>query len=342
PVYARCGGCDLQHLDDATQVRAKSEAVVETLRRLGGVQALPEAFEVLPGQPWGYRTRTQLHTERTDRGVQVGFFARGSHDLVPVESCPVLVPELDAELRSLPRRLRDRETPPQRLDLAAGDGGAWTVSPPQPTLPQGEIVSTVGERSYEWDARTFFQGHRQLVETLVDRVLGDPEAADPDAVAYDLYAGVGLFAVPLADRYAKVVAIEGDRVAARFARKNARRAGSTNIEIETHMLESWIEQLPKHVERVVVDPPRTGLSDRVRRTLIARRPRWLTYVSCNPSTLARDLRELLARYRIDSISLLDLFPQTGHMETLVQLMLKDHEPAVGPVSRDETYAEADA
>ena len=119
PHFERCGGCDLQHLDEGTQLKAKAEAVRETLRRVGGVERLPKVT-VIPGQPWGYRLRAQLHVEDSaDRGTQVGYFGRGTHDLEPVEQCRVLVPELEAALSPLRERLGD--VPHRRVDLTAGD-----------------------------------------------------------------------------------------------------------------------------------------------------------------------------------------------------------------------------
>ncbi|HEX3126754.1 MAG TPA: hypothetical protein VH394_05445, partial [Thermoanaerobaculia bacterium] len=116
--------------------------------------------------------------------------------------------------------------------------------------------------------------------------------------------------------------VEGDTVSARFARMNARRSRLANVEIVARVVETWIQALPEGVDRVVVDPPRGGLSPKVPRALMDRRPKRLTYVSCHPATLARDLRLLTTTYRIESIALVDLFPQTGHMEAIVQMALE--------------------
>jgi 23S rRNA (uracil1939-C5)-methyltransferase len=331
PYFARCGGCDLQHLDDAVQARAKAAAVVETLVRLGGVE-LPGAPELVTASPFAYRLRTQLQTggegggetERAAaRAIEVGYFARGSHDLVAVDRCPILVPELEALLPELPRLLAAAGEVPRRLDLAAGGGvgGGLTAAPKVAGLPHGEVSLTldgppeVAGLAFAYDARAFFQAHRQLVGELAARTVGTWEGEE----AYDLYAGVGLFSLPLARRYARVVAVEGDRVAARYARTNARRNRIANLEVVPQALETWIPGLPQGAARVVVDPPRGGLSRRVRHALFRARPRRLTYVSCHAATLARDLKGLRPAYRVESLTLLDLFPQSGHMEAVVQL-----------------------
>ncbi len=330
PHFEDCGGCDLQHIEDGEQSRLKAEAVVETLRRLGGL-SWPGEVEIITGEPWGYRMRTQLRTaplfmsvpdseeKKLVAGpVPLGYLRRGTHDLVPVTRCPVLVPELEAMISTLPDALdmdRTGKKPPQRIDLAAGDAQAVTVAPRLEGLPSGEITLTVGENSYSYDANCFFQTHRGLLQRLIEVVVG-PEEGE---TAFDLYCGVGLFTLPLARRYARVVAVEGDRAAARYARINARRNRLRGVEVEARAVESWLPRLPDGASRVVVDPPRAGLSVPIRAALLERKPRRLTYVSCHPATLARDLKVLAVRFNIESITLLDLFPQTGHMEAVVQL-----------------------
>ncbi|MEJ2086714.1 MAG: hypothetical protein P8Y44_13765 [Acidobacteriota bacterium] len=128
-----------------------------------------------------------------------------------------------------------------------------------------------------------------------------------------------LFSLPLAERYRRVIAVEGDRIAARYARQNAKRNKSTQLEVVSKAVESWIGSMPDAPDRVVVDPPRAGLAPRARQQILNKRPHRITYVSCHPAALARDLRTFLAEYRLDTITLLDMFPQTGHMEVVVQL-----------------------
>jgi len=322
PYFTRCGGCDLQHLEDDVQLRLKAEAVRETLRRLGGIE-MPSKVVVEAGEPWHYRLRCQLHAAETDRGIEVGYYERGSRDLVPVESCPILVPELERLLPELPQALRDETH--RRVDLAAGSDGRWTAAPAIEGLPQGDVTFEAAGFTYAYDARCFFQGHRGLLEKLVEHAVGSWEGEE----AFDLYAGVGLFALPLARRYEKVTAVEGDRVAARFARNNARRNKAKNVLAEAQAIETWISNLPEGAERVVVDPPRAGLATRVRALLRQRKARRLSYVSCHAATLARDLKYLDPIYELESLALLDLFPQTGHIEVVAQLVRRDSGDSEG-------------
>jgi 23S rRNA (uracil1939-C5)-methyltransferase len=318
PELSATGICDLQHLDDSLQARLKAEAVRETLQRLGRIE-LPQQIEVLAGEPWHYRLRTQLHADAdaATGAVRIGYHARNSHELVAVGHCPLLVPELDSLLAELPAALVG--SPHRRLDLAAGDQGAVTVAPLVAGLPHGEISMTVGGLVYAYDARCFFQVHRQLLPRLVEVAVGPWEGG----TAFDLYGGVGLFALALAGQYSKVVSVEADRIATRYARTNVRRNRLAHVECVGQVVESWIAGLPERPDRVLVDPPRAGLTGRVRQALAAKRARRLTYVSCDAATLARDLRMLDPAYRIESVHLLDLFPQTGHMEAVVQLLARD-------------------
>lgn len=318
--FGDCGGCDLQHLEDGLQTDLKVAATVETLERLGRLE-LPEP-SVVRGAPWAYRIRTQLHgsaradQEGADRAV-IGYRARGSHRLVEIEECPVLVEDLERAARRLPALLAP-ETP-RRVDLTVGSNGDLSCAPVIEGLPHGEVSTRVGAFDYAYDARCFFQGHRELLPELVDAVVG-PAAG---RLAVDLFAGVGLFSLPLAGRYERVIAVEGDRIAARFARLNARRNGLSNVETEHQAVESWIPRLERGVDRVVVDPPRSGLSRAVVARLREARPERISYVSCHPAALARDLRALRPTHEIVAVTMVDLFPQTGHIEVVAQLDRRD-------------------
>lgn len=322
--FGVCGGCDLQHLADEAQVRWKVEATLETLRRLAGLEATAKV-RVLAGDAWAYRLRTQLHCRETASGeVEVGYHRRGSRDLVAIGECPILAPELEELALSLPRSMQG--PPPRRIDLVVGSDGRTSCAPVVAGLPRGDVRIAAGRWSFELDARCFFQAHRTLLPALIEATVGEAEGDE----AFDLYCGVGLFTVPLAERYARVVGVEGDRVAARYARRNARRNRAGGVVVETRAVESWIEELPEDADRVVVDPPRQGLSLRVREVLRSRRPQRLTYVSCHAATLARDLRTLLGSFDLERLILVDLFPQTGHLEVIAQLARRQDLPGEPP------------
>jgi 23S rRNA (uracil1939-C5)-methyltransferase len=325
PHFERCGGCDLQHLDDERQSVLKAQAALETLRRLGRIERLPEA-RLVRGRAWGYRLRAQVRTEPAGDRVLVGYFERGSHTLVPIRVCPILLPELETTVIGLGSVLG--ADAPRRLDLAAGDDARVTVAPPVEPLARGSVTRRVGRWTFEHDARAFFQAHAGLIGDLQREVCGRARGE----LAVDLYAGVGLFTLPLSSRYRRVIAVESDRVAARFAARNARANGCGNVEIAPVSAETWARSMPPGVDRVVVDPPRTGLPRPLRRALNAARVKRLTYASCHPATLARDLRDLAAEYSIARLVLLDMFPQTGHLELVVELEPKAPDAGASPAA----------
>jgi 23S rRNA (uracil1939-C5)-methyltransferase len=165
-------------------------------------------------------------------------------------------------------------------------------------------------------SNSFFQVNRFLYDRLAE-VATDGAEGD---TALDLYAGVGLFSIPLARRFRKVTAVEAGGGAVRDLQFNAERAGSTNLKSEQKSTEEYLAGCNKAPDFVLVDPPRSGLGKPVVERLLAVRPRRLTIVACDPSTLARDLAALVGGgYRIAKMTLVDLFPQTFHMETVVKL-----------------------
>ena len=313
PFFELCGGCDLQQIEDQLQGRLKVAAAREALRRIGKLESLP-ASRLLEGRPFHYRSRTQLQVREEDGEVRVGYFARGSHDFVAVDQCPVLVPALETQLEPIVDSLP--LSPPVRIDLAVGDDDELTCSPVVEGLPRGPIRRRVAGFEYAFDARTFFQVHCDLLEDLVHEVCGPWSGVE----AWDLYAGVGLFSLPLARRYDRVRSVESDAVTARFARKNARSNQRANVEVRAQSLETYVQELPAGIDRVVANPPRRGLSRRVSNMLSLRAPKRLTYLSCHPASLARDLKLLSDVFDVESLTFFDLFPQTGHIETLVQLV----------------------
>ncbi len=340
PFYERCGGCQLQHIEDAEQPGLKAGAALETLRRLGGIAPDRLAacrFDKPVGErAWGYRLRAQVHVAPRSEGdarsqgpVGVGFRRRRSHDLVVVDRCPVLAPALENELRGLSSLLGDSAAAskrlPSRLSLATTGlerNSAVAAAPPVDGLPGGELEIDILGRRFSYDARCFFQAHGGLLESLLLAAVGPFEG---DA-AVELYAGVGLFTVGLADRYRAVTAVEGDAVAARYARNNLRRNGLRHCRVDRSAVESWVDRrrggpgLEPGLDRVLVDPPRGGLSRGIRGALLRAAPRRLTYVSCDPATLARDLGDLTCDFDLESVSFFDVFPQTAHIETVAQLL----------------------
>ena len=333
PVFGVCGGCHYQHLSYDQQLESKSQILLETLARVGKI-TWDGPVETVAGEPWGYRNRTQLRIAKRGRRAAVGFFEAGSHRLVAAESCPVNSPLLNrahetlrgmAQERRFPNFLREvefftNETDVQ-LNVLSSDRPLaksffeWCGQTIEGFEPTDTIDYPVGDDLFRVGSRSFFQVNRFLVNELAKVVAGDASGR----FALDLYAGVGLFTLPLARQFERVVAVDANRRAMRDLRFNLERAEADAQVVNLNVAE-FLPSLIDPVDFVVADPPRAGLGPEVTAELVRLRPRRLVLVSCDPPTLARDLSPLLAGwYRIQSMTLVDLFPQTFHLEAVVCL-----------------------
>jgi len=315
--FGVCGGCDFQQLTYEAQLEAKVGIVRDCLKRIAQIDWADEIPIIGSPHEYGYRSRAQWHAD--PRTKTLGYLKRNSHEIVDIKTCLILAPELDTELQ------RVREAIPwenfwddkSRIEAAAGDDGRVSIYSPELNEPVTEIVSSAAGERFSYSAQAFFQGNRHMVDKLVDAAL----SGTTGRTALDLYSGVGLFALPLARRFANVVAVEENAFAVAFAEKNAAEAEVKNIRFESTSVKKYLQTA--HIDGldlVLLDPPRSGPERETIRKIAQIRPREISYVSCEPSILARDLKELTGRgYSIKSITVLDLFPQTHHVETVVRL-----------------------
>jgi 23S rRNA (uracil1939-C5)-methyltransferase len=248
---------------------------------------------------------------------RIGYYERGSRRVCDVVDCAVLRPELQAKFEEL-RATEWDEFPPdlKHLDVVAGENGV-SFAPEFADFETDELSLTIKGEVYRYNAEAFFQINPSLLGPLIDFALGD--AAGESAI--DLYSGVGLFTLPLSRRFRRVLAVESNPTAARFARRNLRDAAFDNTEVFTANVAGWLNTTSiREVDFILLDPPRVGAESAVIKGILNLQPPQISYVSCDPATLARDLRKLFAGgYRIDGIKGFDLFPQTHHVETVVRL-----------------------
>jgi len=325
PLFTTCGGCHYQHAPYEYQLARKVEILREQLQRVGKINFEGE-IAVISGPPLGYRNRAQFHIANG----KIGYLAARSHELVPVEGeCPVSSPRLNQALAEMRGRLSDPRFPRfvQAVEIFTDE-----------TDVQINVIESeraVARRFYEWceskqaidyqtsfgifrvSSKSFFQVNRFLVEKLVEAAL--PKEGRGSAL--DLYAGVGLFALPMARRFRSVTAVETGSSAVHDLEFNASRA-ELPVKEEQVRVEDYLERLQgasgTAPEFVLADPPRAGLGKDVVGHLQRLAPPRLTIVSCDPATLARDLAGLTG-YQIESLTMVDLFPQTYHLETIARL-----------------------
>jgi 23S rRNA (uracil1939-C5)-methyltransferase len=397
PHFAHCGGCHYQYSNYGHQLDIKKEILRENLRRIAKLE-LPCEIQVHPSPPWNYRNRSRLQVQTRPR-FAAGYFKFASHELLPVEECPISSPLINRGIAALWHSGRAGKTvegvheveffansddtrllieflcaPEARRaavrvwaeDLCAATPEiAGIVAFREPQKGVYEHLVTVGEsaltyqtrhHSYRVSAGAFFQTNRFLVDELIEIVT----AGHSGDLALDLYAGAGLFSTALACNFRHVISVESSQTAASDLAYNlpvnaeavsaeaeqylnigraglpcvgTTRAGTGGLRARSRGdgkkrkvgSGAVIPQLPRPdlivPDLILVDPPRSGLGDPVARALSNLGAPRVTYVSCDPATLARDLVPLLAAgYRVEGAHLVDLFPQTYHLETVLHLV----------------------
>ena len=351
PYFGSCGGCQYQHIAPQQQPLVKREILRETLRRIGKINWDSE-IALHTAQPWNFRNQAQLKVTTFPNGhVKLGFFEAESHQLVDVDACLILSPQLNAMLGKLRepewsyRLARCRE-----LDLLADDRDEHVMltlrgsfsqeegealaqdlltrlpSVQTVAIDRGEEPRIFGERAlmyrvdeyqYRISPGSFFQASRFLLPELVRAVTADVSGS----LALDLFAGVGLFTHPLANRFAQVIAVEARPNSARDLAANAKARELPNVRAVAETTFDFLRRFAQtEPDLVVLDPPRAGVGIATINLLTRCRPRRIHYVSCSPPTLARDLGYLIKQgYQLNHIELFDFFPQTYHIECLAQL-----------------------
>lgn len=318
PYFGLCGGCDFQQLNYEAQLNAKVEIIRDCLRRIAQIDFTGEIPITPSPNAWHYRSRAQW--QHDSQRKHLGYFERASHRVCDVAACPVLVPELEATLEILREQMKEGLLPEEATELqaVAGDDGASLV-PPVPEHPTREVSRHIGDYRYHFSADGFFQINHELLESLIAAAIGDAQGE----TAVDLYCGAGLFTLPLASRFTRVVGVEANAAAIAYARRNLEDAHLDNATLEISRVSDWLtENSESHtlVDFLLLDPPRAGAEDGALNGILALSPRHISYVSCDPATLSRDLKALTAGgYTLDSIAAFDMFPQTHHVETIVHL-----------------------
>lgn len=317
PYFGRCGGCNFQQLTYEAQLAAKAGIIQDCLHRIARLSEVPEIVVTPSPNNWRYRMRATWQIDREERTV--GYYERGSRRVCDVADCAVLQTELQEKLEQV-RATDWREFPRElkHLDVVVGEDGV-SLAPAFADFYTNELSLTVRSEAYHYNAEAFFQVNPSLLGPLIDFALGDLSGE----TVLDLYCGVGLFTLPLARQFKKVTGIESNASAVRFARRNLQRAELTNVRVVAATVTDWFRNhsaVGGPIDLVLLDPPRAGAESAVIKGILDLQPARIVYVSCDPATLARDLKKLFAGgYGVGAIAAFDLFPQTHHVETVVHL-----------------------
>jgi 23S rRNA (uracil1939-C5)-methyltransferase len=349
PFLPRCGGCDWQQLDYAAQLRAKSGIIASTLGRSLNIELATDALVVPAPSEFAYRSRIRL---KADSEGRLGFFERGSNRLVPIDRCIVAVPEIvlpheiataignalgemelvGAEGREVgvaylrrPLKRAEMERMGAAMDKNPALRGLIVHEPARRyVLGDGEIRLEI-EPGLELraDADLFSQVNQEQNRAMVAAVM-EMAGAREGVEILDLFCGAGNLSLPAARRGAKVRGIDSDALAVAAAERNARRLGVSTarfIAMDAAQGLQFLARARYRPEVVILDPPRTGAAE-LMEPLTRLGPRHIIYVSCDITTLARDLHAVVSgRYRVRTVRAFDFFPNTHHVETVVHALL---------------------
>jgi 23S rRNA (uracil1939-C5)-methyltransferase len=363
PRFGVCGGCHYQHIPYEAQLRYKTVILRETLARIGRIEWTDEIrTHASPAFGYRNRAQWAIRLTGTSSRSAIGYFQPASSTLAATDVCPILAPQLEQTLgalaaafaeEKLPKNIRAIECfaglPEEKLMLniavtKGGLSGAKLAERLRDIVPNvqsllmqvedaenfelvgpGYIYYVAAGFRYRVGQLSFFQVNRFLIDELVrDVTTSEPTADDAKrSLAIDLYAGVGLFSVPLAKQFDRVIAVEGNVATARDLEANLKESATARARHGD--TQSFLARCKETPELIVMDPPRAGVPAAAVEELRKIGPAQINYLSCDPATLARDLAQLTSeaggrtRYQINTITLYDIFPQTYHIEALVKL-----------------------
>lgn len=357
PYFSKCGGCQYQHVSYSRQLEAKAAILLETLKRTAKIE-LPHELQVHRSPEWNYRNRTRLKVQNTPE-FALGYYKFRSHELLPIKKCPISSPLINRAIEEIwgagragavPAEIREIElftdhaderllvevfceprtpkTDSQKIAATMGQilfsaiGVPVFEQAPANQMIEPKRLASFGKpalvyetktASYRVSAGAFFQVNRFLIDELIAIVTNGVSGK----LALDLYAGVGLFSTALAKSFAQVIAVESSQTSLADLRHNV----PPEVKAVLASTEQYLGQASGlRPDLIVVDPPRGGLGEALVRSVAKLEAPRITYVSCDPSTLARDLRMMTGLgYCITDAHLIDLFPQTFHIESVFLL-----------------------
>lgn len=338
-VFGECGGCQLQQMPYPAQLAWKTARVCDLLRAVGFDEP-PTLPAIGCEPPWNYRNHMRFSVDRDGR---VGLTARGTRRVIPLTNCPIAQPRINDALAALAEEPQPHPQALVRYGVATGQ--MLLVPAPLPAtrarlesagldVCEETMEEELGGVRFRIRPSSFFQTNTAQANVMARLALAELPSG-PDVTLVDAYCGVGVFARLMAERAGRVLAIEESASAVRDARWNLRE--TPHVEIIQAKVEDDLPQRTERIDGLIIDPPRAGCQRPVLDALVARRPPVVVYISCDPTTLARDLAYLCLKtgaYRLRSVRPLDMFPQTAHIENIATL------DAIAPAGGAETEAQA--
>lgn len=326
PYYDTCGGCDLMHIGYRDQLLTKVGMIEDALRRIAKLEEMPTIDIVASKKEFGYRSRAEWQV--SSESDLVGYFAENSNTIVDVENCPILTETTQALLTTLRDDVSAGLVPAAAREYRGVATNVTTALENTATNRSAMLQQEIGEFTYRFSAESFFQANMDVAAELVKGVMRiATQARSENGYAIDLYAGVGLFSLPLARLFKRIIAVESHKPAVAWLKENLSTAGFTRSKVMSVPVEHWVNgDVTRYgkVALMVFDPPRTGAGARAIQGMLKIAPAHIAAVSCDPATFARDLRGLLdGGYELISVKAYDMFPQTHHVELIAHLKRSD-------------------
>ena len=332
-VFGTCGGCHFQFISYERQVSMKEEILLDSVSRIGKMEA--QLSPALTDRNYNYRYRGQFKISREGK---IGFYREGTRDVVPVEECPLMIKEINRIVRELNNR---KLSGIKEIHISCGDAANALIKSKLATEDIEEIMSGAGFSGIAFETGestgrdyirldlnglqytvtpwSFFQAHWNLNRKVVELIVNELQPLG-NMRTLDLYAGAGNFSLPFAAYASQVVAVEENRHAADDGQRNVKLNNIKNCRFINSSAEKY--RIQEKFDIVLLDPPRAGLHSDVAKKVLDSSPGKIVYISCNPATLARDLRKFSERYNVDSLRMIDFFPNTYHVEALAFMSLR--------------------
>lgn len=343
--FGSCGGCQLQHIPYEMQIRLKENILRDCLKRQAKTEAILSE-PIIDSNPWNYRLRGQF---KVSHGA-IGFYREKTREIVDIDNCPLMTKDINEYLEKSRAILKDTDI--KELHITTGENSATALIKSDLVAKslsgikqlasiflnlgfsglcieaQDKKISCFGEKyvtlnlfgnqRYTISPMTFFQSHWRLNNTVIEFIKNCLQPLKNKKIL-DMYSGAGNFSIPLATD-ADVTGVEGNPYAIADGDRNL---GINNIK-SCRFINSSAEnfQIKNKFDIVILDPPRAGITNSLMEMILLLSPDKIVYVSCNPSTLSRDLKKLLSRYHLESLRLVDFFPQTSHIESLAYLNIR--------------------
>lgn len=340
--YGTCGGCQLQHVPYEIQVKLKQEILLDCLKRQAKIEtALSDP--VFDATPWNYRLRGQFKMS----SGKIGFYKENSREVVDIDNCPLMDIKINEYLKKIRAAIKDIDV--NEIHITCGEDAATALikTPKQVASPDLKLLESVflgmgfsglcvethngkifqsgkfhitlnlNKLKYTVSPRTFFQSHWSLNQVVTEIIENSLQPLKGKKVL-DLYSGAGNFSIPLAAD-AEVTAVEENPYAIEDGKRNIEINKIKNCRFINSSAEGF--HTGENFDIIILDPPRAGISNTAMNAVLTLAAERIVYISCNPSTLARDLKKLLNKYHIESVRIIDFFPQTSHIESLALLRL---------------------